>query len=173
MEYGGLARKDVVLLDTSARTTFDEAAGVAKYLDTHEVTRLLLVTEGPHIAPFALDFPKSAGREAGRGYSNFRTDGGFRFFRLVAERSRVSICGFRVFQTSFLRPALRLAGVRNRCRPDRSRDLASMVLASAETKLYRTLLSGPVRDHADSDRDIMRVCGDCNLVSKGTPLCQR
>ena len=48
LEYGGLARNDVVLLDTSARTTFDEAAGVAKYLDTHPLKRLLLVTEGPH-----------------------------------------------------------------------------------------------------------------------------
>lgn len=49
LEYGGVLPKDVVLLDTSAKTTFDEAAGVAEYLHTHHVKRLLLVTEGPHM----------------------------------------------------------------------------------------------------------------------------
>ncbi len=48
LDYGGVPRSDVVLLDTSATTTFDEAAGVAAYLDSHPAARLLLVTEGPH-----------------------------------------------------------------------------------------------------------------------------
>jgi uncharacterized SAM-binding protein YcdF (DUF218 family) len=64
LEYGGVARKDVVLLDTSARTTFDEAAGVARYLDTHDVKRLLLVTEWPHMRRSLWIFQKVlAGRQ--------------------------------------------------------------------------------------------------------------
>jgi uncharacterized SAM-binding protein YcdF (DUF218 family) len=64
MEYGGLARNNVVLLDTSATTTFDEAAGVAKYADAHNVKRLLLVTEGPHMRRSVWIFQKVL---AGRG----------------------------------------------------------------------------------------------------------
>jgi uncharacterized SAM-binding protein YcdF (DUF218 family) len=48
LEYGGVPPSDVVVLGTAAKTTFDEAAGVARYLDSHPIKRLLLVTEGPH-----------------------------------------------------------------------------------------------------------------------------
>lgn len=48
MEYAGLSRDQVEQLSTSAQTTFDEARGVATYLDTHPMKRLILVTEAPH-----------------------------------------------------------------------------------------------------------------------------
>jgi len=48
MEYAGVAREHVEQLGTSAQTTFDEARGVAAYLDSHPMKRLLLVTEAPH-----------------------------------------------------------------------------------------------------------------------------
>jgi uncharacterized SAM-binding protein YcdF (DUF218 family) len=48
LEYGGVSPDRVVLLQSSARTTFDEAKGVAAYLDSHPAKRLLLVTEGFH-----------------------------------------------------------------------------------------------------------------------------
>jgi uncharacterized SAM-binding protein YcdF (DUF218 family) len=48
LEYGGVRRNEVALLDVSANTTYDEAKGVAEYLAAHPAKRLLLVTEGPH-----------------------------------------------------------------------------------------------------------------------------
>ncbi len=48
LEYGGVRRGEVELLDVSAKTTYDEAVGVAEYLAAHPAKRLLLVTEGPH-----------------------------------------------------------------------------------------------------------------------------
>ena len=48
LEYGGVRRSEVEVLDVSAKTTYDEAIGVAKYLASHPAKRLLLVTERPH-----------------------------------------------------------------------------------------------------------------------------
>ena len=48
LAYGGVTPNQLIVLDTSAQTTFDEAAGVSAYLDKHPARRLLLVTEGPH-----------------------------------------------------------------------------------------------------------------------------
>ena len=48
LEYGGVRRSEVEILDVSAKTTYDEALGVAEYLAAHPAKRLLLVTEGPH-----------------------------------------------------------------------------------------------------------------------------
>jgi len=48
LQYGEVPRDRVVLLETSVKTTFDEARGVANYLAANPATRLLLVTEGPH-----------------------------------------------------------------------------------------------------------------------------
>ncbi len=48
LEYGGVRRSEVKVLDVSAKTTYDEAIGVADYLAAHPAKRLLLVTEGPH-----------------------------------------------------------------------------------------------------------------------------
>ena len=36
------------VLDSKAKTTFDEAQAVADYLAVHPAKRLLIVTEGPH-----------------------------------------------------------------------------------------------------------------------------
>ena len=48
IEYGDVARDRVVVLDSAARTTFDEAKGVADYLASHPAKRLMIVTDGPH-----------------------------------------------------------------------------------------------------------------------------
>ena len=48
LDYGGVPRDRVVLLDSAAATTFDEAKAVADYLADHPAKRLMIVTEGPH-----------------------------------------------------------------------------------------------------------------------------
>jgi uncharacterized SAM-binding protein YcdF (DUF218 family) len=48
LDYGGVPRDRVVLLQSAAQTTFDEARAVADYLADHPVRRLMIVTEGPH-----------------------------------------------------------------------------------------------------------------------------
>jgi uncharacterized SAM-binding protein YcdF (DUF218 family) len=48
LEYGGVQRSEVALLDVSVNTTYDEAKAVADYLAVHPAKRLLLVTEAPH-----------------------------------------------------------------------------------------------------------------------------
>ncbi len=48
LDYGGVSRDHVVLLDSAAATTFDEAKAVADYLAAHPAKRLMIVTEGPH-----------------------------------------------------------------------------------------------------------------------------
>jgi len=44
----GIRDEDIVLLDSQVRSTYDEAVAVARYLDAHPGTRLLVVTDGPH-----------------------------------------------------------------------------------------------------------------------------
>jgi uncharacterized SAM-binding protein YcdF (DUF218 family) len=48
LDFGQVPPDRLVLLHTSAETTFDEAQGVAAYLAVHPAKRLLLVTNGPH-----------------------------------------------------------------------------------------------------------------------------
>ena len=48
LEYGGVAGDQVVVLDCSVETTFDEACAIDRYLTEHPAKRLLIVTEGPH-----------------------------------------------------------------------------------------------------------------------------
>ncbi len=48
VEKCDVSRDCIVRLDTEARTTFDEARGVANYLAKHPAKRLMVVTEGPH-----------------------------------------------------------------------------------------------------------------------------
>ena len=48
LDYGGVPRERVVLLDSHAETTFDEAQAVARYLAVHPAKRLMIVTDGPH-----------------------------------------------------------------------------------------------------------------------------
>jgi uncharacterized SAM-binding protein YcdF (DUF218 family) len=48
MDYAGVPRDHVDQINSVAHTTFDEANGVAEYLNSHPIKRLLLVTEAPH-----------------------------------------------------------------------------------------------------------------------------
>jgi uncharacterized SAM-binding protein YcdF (DUF218 family) len=48
LEYGGVPRERIIVLDCSVETTFDEARAVDRYLADRPVKRLLIVTEGPH-----------------------------------------------------------------------------------------------------------------------------
>jgi len=48
LDYGGVPQDCVVPLNQDAETTFDEAQGVAKFLDENTIAKLLIVTEGPH-----------------------------------------------------------------------------------------------------------------------------
>jgi uncharacterized SAM-binding protein YcdF (DUF218 family) len=48
LDYGGVPRDRIVLLDSAAATTFDEAKAVADFLTDHPAQRLMIVTEGPH-----------------------------------------------------------------------------------------------------------------------------
>jgi uncharacterized SAM-binding protein YcdF (DUF218 family) len=48
LNYGGVSRDRIVLLDSAAKTTFDEAKAVADYLAEHPAKRILIVTEAPH-----------------------------------------------------------------------------------------------------------------------------
>jgi uncharacterized SAM-binding protein YcdF (DUF218 family) len=48
LDYGGVPGDRVVRLDSLAKTTFDEAQGVAGYLADHPAKKLIIVTDGPH-----------------------------------------------------------------------------------------------------------------------------
>ena len=44
----GIPQENIVLLDAGARTTFDEAVALSRFLATSPDARLLIVTDGPH-----------------------------------------------------------------------------------------------------------------------------
>ncbi|MGD0897540.1 MAG: YdcF family protein [Thermoguttaceae bacterium] len=44
----GVPPEDIIVLDSRVRTTYDEVAALAGYLDSSPQTRVLVVTEGPH-----------------------------------------------------------------------------------------------------------------------------
>lgn len=45
---GGVPEKDILILDGSARSTYDEAVAMAQFLESSPKIRLLVVTDGPH-----------------------------------------------------------------------------------------------------------------------------